>query len=282
MVESYNKVDLIGKVAEITHRVGKSRAGLDYIAGEVMVETDSDNIIPISFFQNQLTKEGKPNSGYTAMETMIREFKTIAKDGREEADTLELGGAKLEENSFYSEDGQLRRGFRVSGRFFNRKAGADPKNEFIVEGTIVNIHEEVRQDLPTGRIFVDLLVIGWGDRANILKLVVKDEIGASYVKTSLSEGDEVKFAGEIQFSKVEEEFTEEAAYGPPITRVVSRVEKNLIISSATAAKQSTLSQEEIQTALADREGKLMETKERNARAAKTQAKPTSARGNFSL
>lgn len=282
MQESYNEVGLVGKVAEITHRKAKTRNGdKNYIAGEVMLQTGEDNIIPVSFFQNETTKDGKDNRGYTAMETMIEEFKTIAKDGPDEADIVEMSGGRLEENSYYSESGQLYRGFRTSGRFFNRRAGANAKNEFIVEGTIVNIHEEIKNDLPTGRLFIDLLVIAYGDRAHILKLVVRDEAGASYIKSSLSNGDEVKFAGEIEFSKVEEEITEEAAFGPPITRITSKVERNLVITSATAAKQSSLSQEEIQTALAEREGRLKEEKERTARK-KSESKPQSTRGNFSL
>lgn len=283
MQESFNKVTLVGKVSEITYRKDVNRNKDNYVAGEIKIETGEDNIIPVSFYQNELTKDGKPNGIYASLMTVIDEFKTIAKDGREAADTVSVTTGKLEENSFYGKDGNLIRQYRISSPFFNRKSGAEPANEFVVEGIVVNTSDEIKNDVPTGRLFVDLLVIGYGDRGNILRLVVEGEKGVDYIKSSVSERDEVKFAGQVLHSEINEQVKEEVAFGEPIIRITTRTEKKLLITSATAARESTASSEEIDTILADREGRLKVAKERaESKAKKEETKTTSTRGNFSL
>ena len=283
MVESFNLVKLVGPIAEIVYNEGTSPK--PYVAGEVKIKTADDNIIPVSFYQSETTKAGKENKIYNSIMTVISEFKTITKDGIENADIISVGGASLEENSYYDQCNQLVRGFRVSSPFYNRKAGAESENEFVVEGTVLNIVEEINDDVPTGRVFVDLLVVGYGDRGNVLRLTVEDERGASYIKTSISQMDEVKFAGEIIFSETRKEIKEETAFGSPIVRVINTLERKLLIRSATAARQSTVSQEEIETVLADREGRLKAQKEKRDRknSSTTSAKKEApARGNFTL
>lgn len=283
MQQSFNKVTLTGKVAEITHRKDVNKNGDKYVAGEIKIETGKDNIIPVSFYQNELTKDKNPNRVYEGLITAIDEFKTIAKDGREAADVITVTSGQLEENSFYGRDDKLVRKYRISSPFFNRKAGAAPANEFVVDGVVINTNEEIKNDVPSGRLFVDLLVVGYGNRGNVLRLVVEDEKGVNYIKSSISAGDEVKFAGQVLHSETNEEIKEEAAFGAPIVRIVTRTEQKLLITSATAARESTASQEEIDTILADREGKLKVDKEKQAqKAKKEEAKPASTRGNFSL
>lgn len=283
MQESFNKVTLTGKVAEITYKKGVNKNNDNYVAGEIKIETGEDNIIPVSFYQNELTKEKKPNGIYAGLMTAIEEFKTIAKDGRDAADTITVNAGRLEENSFYGKDGNLIRQYRISSPFFNRKQNAELANEFVVEGIVVNIADEIKNEVPTGRLFVDLLVVGYADRGNILRLVVEGEKGVDYIKSSVSERDEVKFAGQVLHSEINEELKEEVAFGDPIIRITTRTERKLLITSATAARESTVSSEEIDTILADREGRLKIDKEKAAsKAKKEESKPASTRGNFSL
>lgn len=283
MQQSFNKVTLTGKVAEITHKKDVNKNGDKYVAGEIKIETGEDNIIPVSFYQNELTKEKKPNRVYEGLITAIEEFKTIAKDGRDAADVITVTSGQLEENSFYGKDDNLIRQYRISSPFFNRKSGAELANEFVVEGVVINTNEEIKNEVPSGRLFVDLLVVGYNNRGNVLRLVVEGEKGVDYIKSSVSEGDEVKFAGKVLHSETNEEIKEEVAFGAPIVRIITRTERKLLITSATAAKESTASQEEIDTILADREGKLKVDKEKQAqRTKKEETKSTSTRGNFSL
>lgn len=259
--QSVNKAPITGILVEISHNEGTNKHGQEYIAGRVMLETSPDNIIPIDFYQNVLKKDGSPNGVHKGVMTMINEFRSKSKDGREAADLVEVGAARIEENSFYTQGGGLVRGFRISAPFFQRaKAGANPENSFIITGIVLNMVEEIKQDVPTGSLFVDLLTIGYGDRGDVLRFTIEDEKAVNYLKNSLSNGDEVKFAGEVKMTETTVEKTEEAAFGAPIIEYDTRYERKLLVRSMTPATTPTIPSEEIQTILAAREGRMAQSK----------------------
>lgn len=281
IAESTNKVTLIGKVVEISHREAQLSDGVNYIAGKVMVDTGDDNIIPVDFFQKEKRNDGKPNGLYASTITVVEEFRTVAKDGKDEADIVEISTGQLSENSYTAANGQFYRGFSVRSAFYNRKAGASPQNQFIISGIIMNIVEEIENELPTGSLLIDLLSIGWNNRGDVLRLVVEDEKGAAYIKNSLSKGDEVKLAGEIVVTETRKEKVEEVAFGDPIVQVETRTERKLLVTSASAAKSSSIADEDLQTILAEREGRLKKAEEKaKQKNAKTQ--PKKERTGFSL
>jgi|GEM_PF-3324460 len=284
--ESVNEVKIVGKLVEISHKDGVNKNGQEYIAGKVMIETEPDNIVPIDFYQNVLKKDGKTaNSVYKGIMTMINEFKTIAKDGRDAADLVEVSAGRLEENSFYGQGGSLVRGFRTSAPFFNRRADIDTENTFVNTGIVLNMVDEIKGDIPTGSLLVDLLIIGYKDRGDVLRFVIEDEKGVKYLKDSLSNEDEVKFAGKIVVGETRVEKIEEAAFGDPIVQYDTRTERKLLVTSMTPAQESNVDKAELETILAAREGRMAAAKAKAEADAKgngnSSSKSTTAR-NFSL
>lgn len=282
--ESVNKVKIVGKLVEISHKDGTNRNGQEYIAGKVMIETEPDNIIPIDFYQNVLKKDGNPNNVHKGIMTMINEFKTVAKDGKEAADVVEVDAARLEENSFYAQGGAFVRGFRTSAPFFNRRANAENENSFITTGIVLNMVDEIKNDVPTGSLFVDLLVIGYGNRGDVIRYTVEDEKGVSYLKNSLSNGDEVKFAGKIVIKEERVEKVEESAFGGPIVEFETKFKRELLVTSATPSTAPSISSDEIETILAAREGRMAQSKADAEARAKSNSGNNGAtpKRNFSL
>lgn len=260
--ESTNKVTLIGKVIEISHREGTTDDNVAYIAGKVLVETGQDNIIPVDFFQKAKKNDGGVNPLYKSTVTVVEEFRTVAKDGLEAADVVEISGGQLNENSYTAANGTFYRGFGVRSAFYNRKADGKPSNQFIVSGIVVGVIEEVVNELPTGTLMLDLLVIGYKNRGDVLRLVIEDEKGAKFIQNSINKGDEVKLAGEILVVETRKEKIEEVAFGDPIVQIETRTERKLLITSITPAKTSSIAEEEIQTILAEREGRLQKAKDK--------------------
>ena len=283
-LESINKVTLTGLVVDIIVRTATNKNGQEYIAGRVILETAPDNLIPVEFYQNKMTKNNTPNSVYKGLVTMIEEFKTIARDGRDAADLVSIDSAQLGENSFYSQTGALIREFKVSSPFYNRKANAELQNQYIVSGVVLNLVDEIKLDVPTGKLLIDLLLIGYKNRGDVIKLVVEDEKGVSYMKNSLSMGDEAKFAGQIIIAETRNEKIEEAAFGDPIIQYDVRTEKKLIVTSATPAKASAIPSDELETILADREGRLAKAKADTEKKNNDTSKVSNAasKRNFSL
>jgi hypothetical protein len=276
--ESTNKVMLAGPIVEITHKRGEY-SGKAFLAGTVSIETGEDNIIPVDFFQYATTKEGKANGVYASLETVIKEYKTISEHSREEADHVEVSTGNLTENAFYGRDGKLVRQFKIGSPFFNRKSSVEPKNEFIVSGEVVRIQEELKDDVPTGALILTLLVVGYGDKANLIDFRVEGEQKADYVKTNYSPGQEVKIEGEIIVREVEKRLEEEVAFGDPIVQVKTWTEKALLVKGGTPPVETSYTTEQKQAMLSERTAKLEKDKKK---AEKKESKPQKASQGFDL
>jgi len=278
--ESINKVNLTGKIVEIESRTGVTSAGKPYIGGTVKVETAEDNVIPVSFFATEKTNAGKDNPIYKSLQTVVSDFKTIQNHGRAEADIVEITGARLSENIFFPSPERMIRGFQVGGAFFNRKK-ADFKNEFTISGNIEAVIEDVKDDVPTGTLTVRMLVVGYGDQANILDFKVEDPAGVNYIKSTFTPHMEVKVNGTIIIDETLEEVKEETAFGDPIINTIRKTERKLLIDKATPPIDSTIPADERAMMLAKRESDIQKKKEDAASAPKTASAPKSA-GDFTL
>lgn len=277
--ESLNKIEVAGKVVSIETKTGVTKNGKEYLAGKVLVEAGTDNIIPIDFFANKIKNDGNPNPLYASLTTVVNEFKTISINGRDEADTIEINSAKVKENAFYTQDGKLVRGFSLDSAFFNRKPGAEPKADFTVTGEIVSIVEEPTE---TGmEILLRMLIIGYGNTANLIDFKVENPQAVDYVRNAFSAGQEVKLSGKVIVSEEKIEKVEEAAFGNPIVTIFTKTSRKLLVTAATPPVDSTLDAAERQTMLATREARLSESKEKSANKAPA-TKTANSAANFTL
>lgn len=277
-----NNCKISGKVVSIESREGV-KDGKTYLGGTMKVETAPDNLVEVKFYANEITNKGAANKVYASLQTVVREYKSIETNGREQADSVEITGASLSENAYYTQNLAFVRDFEVRGSFFNRnKQGVDPEATFTVVGEIFSIDEEIKNDEPTGDLIVRMLVVGYGNRANVLDFKVKGEKAVGYVNSTFSKGMEVKVQGTIVVEEIITEKKEEVAFGKPIIEQTRRVRKELVITSATAPVDSMISDEERNTMLAEREsmltGKKAEMEKKNK--GTTAAPKTGA--NFSL
>lgn len=278
-IESIQKHVISGKVYNIEHREGTGKGGV-YIAGKVFVETDSDSVIPVNFYASEKKKDGTPNPMYSSLKTVVHDYKSIASSGREDADSVEVGLAKIEENTFFVKDGKMIRDWQFKSAFFNRKADVAPKAEFSVVGEVLDIEDEIINNVPTGNVKVRMLVVGYGNSANIIDFAVENEAAVKYVKSNFASSVEVKLTGDILvIEKIEEKITP-TAFGEPIREESKRTERKLLVKSATPPVPSTLNEAELTTMLAEREAKITESKRKFLEKQKG-TKPTGA-ADFSL
>lgn len=275
-----NKVSLSGKIVEIESRTGIDKKNRPYIAGAVKVETAEDNIIPVSFFAAEFTNAGKENPVYKSLQTVISDFKSIQEDTRENADSVEITGARVSENIFFPQSDRMIRGFQIQAAFFNRNNNASPKNEFIVSGEILDVIEDVKNDVPSGTLTVRLLVVGYANQANVLDFKVEDPAGVKYILSTFTPGMEVKLNGSVVIDETIEEVKEETAFGDPIVSTTRRTERKLLITSATPPVDSQIPADEKTQMLANREGQIQE-KKAAADAPAATGKSSSA-GDFTL
>lgn len=279
--EHTNNVKISGLISEIEQRTGVTAKGVDYISGKLMIEVSEDNIIPVSFFSTKTKKDGKPNGIYGSLQTVVNEYKSIATNTRDEADSVEITGAKVRENTFFAPDGTMIRGFQLDSAFFNRKVNVTPEATFTVVGEIVAIKDDIVNDEPTGTITLTLLIVGFGNKANLVDFKVEQPKAVAYVKDVFTQGQEVKVSGQVIIEEIITEKKEEAAFGDPIVQTSRRINRKLLVNSATPPVDSAITAEERATMLAEREAALATAKETSAAKNKGQGKAQTA-GNFSL
>lgn len=274
-----NKIEIAGKIIEIEKRTG-TKDGVDWISGTVKVETGKDNIIPIGFYSAALTKDKKPNKIYASLQTVCDSYKTVA--AGEEADTIVVDSAQLSENIFFPTPEALIRGFQIQSSFFNRKAVAagDEHAKFTLTGTIVSVVDEIKNDLPTGRLILKLLVVQYGDKADIFDLVIDKPEAVNYVRNTCSEMDKIKVQGDIIITEEVEISEEPTAFGEPIEQVKRKTTRELIVKSATPPTPTDLTREQIDELLKKRET-LTATKKAEA-AAKQNAPKTQSTTNGAI
>ena len=274
-----NKIEIAGKIIEIEKRTG-TKDGVDWISGTVKVETGKDNIIPIGFYSSALTKEKKPNKIYASLQTVCDSYKTVA--AGEEADTIVIDSAQLSENIFFPSPETLIRGFQIQSSFFNRKAvvAGDEHAKFTLTGTIVSIVDEIKNDLPTGRLILKLLVVQYCDKADIFDLVIDKPEAVNYVRNTCSEMDKLKVQGDIIITEELEISEEPTAFGEPIEQVKRKTTRELIVKSATPPTPTDLTREQVDELLKKRET-LTATKKAEA-AAKENAPKTQSTTNGAI
>lgn len=274
-----NKIEIAGKIIEIEKRTG-TKDGVDWISGTVKVETGKDNIIPIGFYSSALTKDKKPNKIYASLQTVCDSYKTVA--AGEEADTIVIDSAQLSENIFFPSPEALIRGFQIQSSFFNRKTvvAGDEHAKFTLTGTIVSVVDEIKNDLPTGRLILKLLVVQYGDKADIFDLVIDKPEAVNYVRNTCSEMDKIKVQGDIIITEELEISEEPTAFGEPIEQVKRKTTRELIVKSATPPTPTDLTREQIDELLKKRET-LTATKKAEA-AAKQNAPKTQSTTNGAI
>lgn len=203
--QSKNEVEIIGLMKsidfekkEINGQNGKREA----ITGNAVVEVvdgDKINNIRVEVFAFQLTKNGSVSKLYTGLQTVSDDYKTIDKDGREQADMVRVQG-QLSGNIYASND-EINEGTRVQGRFFNRVDDKSTEQSALaqVQMFINGISDKVDTDgMPTGTKKVDGYFVEYGNRiGRVVDLIVEGEL-ADQFDEMFAKGDTAELTMKIQ------------------------------------------------------------------------------------
>ncbi len=262
--EGKNEVTVEGILSENKLDYKTTKDGKEYISGDLLVETSENNIVPINFFSFSVKKNGEPNRIYNNLKNVIENYKSIAKDGRDEADRVRITGASLEANEFYNAANNLITTFRIRSNFVNRASGHDyfPKAEFAIEVYIQNIAEEIKDDVPTERLVVTGVCPGYQGRIHVLSFYAEKESHVNYIKKNYSIGDTVKLAGVLSNEIIEVTKVEEMEFGDDVKKTFSRIKRELIITSGGRPYQENgFSSDLIKKAMAERDVDLKSKQE---------------------
>ena len=180
-----NKVTIIGELVAFENvRKGQTKAGKDYIGGEIIVRTtinEVENDHKVKFFSQATNSKGEPSKAYQGFETAIKEQKTI-KD-HEKGDVVQIT-ASIKENAYVSkEDGEVRVFNELSANFAPRrvKEGTEHVAIMEVEGMVLMMDKELDQnEKPTGRMKLSVAVVNYGGELAIVDGFAEAELAQAF------------------------------------------------------------------------------------------------------
>lgn len=236
-IQSLNKLNICGKLLSLETSAGKTKTtGAPYERATAIIRVTQSvggametSEIPVDFFATQFTNSGATNPMYESLQN-LKKCKTIQNYG-DEADTISLSRADLQENNFVTKAGQLVNGFRIRGSFFNQRVSTDMAT-FNVEIVILDMRDEVDRDgEETGRLIVKGALVQWGEKLDVFEFVIENPDQIDYFKRNFDVNNTAHINGRIRFtSKEVKRQSDASSWGETIEDTDTRVMRELVIT----------------------------------------------------
>lgn len=263
--EAENKVIIEGLLLEVRHNEWNSKEGLNI---ELDIEVAENEVHTVHGMTRYKKKDGSDNAIAKGYQTIIDEYLTVAKHGRDQADKVRVTQGRIGVNEYYGQDGQLKSFPQISTNFVNRLGAADdfnPRAEFEVEIFVKSVVPEVKNDDETGRVKVNAIIPIFGGKVIPFELMVSAE-GAEFVSDNYEVGSTTRVYGDIVNFKEVKETEVPVAFGKPQKKITTKTIREYLITGGTDpyeeddVKAYTI--ETIQQAMVERETYLAELKNR--------------------
>lgn len=177
-----NTVEIVGTLKSKDLEVKTSKAGNKYMSGKLVVASKFDGKINEQIVKVFIMASSKLFKG---IETVMNEYKTIEKDGKDEADRVRITG-ELKLNEYYNSQGSLNSYNEIKGVFFNRLDDSNDQPDKAIasiETVVESFVEKLDKDqLPTGEYTINGFTVGWGNEVIELKnTIVKPELAQAFI-----------------------------------------------------------------------------------------------------
>jgi hypothetical protein len=226
-----NNVEVQGYVFEHTLNERTSKAGQNYIAGDLKIATDEEglNVVTVHYgYVTPMTAKGNPNETYNFLQTLIQDNKTWISVGKANAQKVRVSSAAIEVNDFWSErDQTMVAPKRIRGSFCSALTGNITKPAVFDVDMVIDtvVHHEVEN----GDDYLELKGNVFDFRNNLIPLslsVSKEEGIYVFEGMEISQKNPavVHLWGSIVTNTVvsEETSKEEVAFGAPVVNTTSR------------------------------------------------------------
>lgn len=259
--------------------------GEEFIGGSMDIATDDDclNIVTVYFtFVQPLYKSGKTNNTFGVLKNLLSNGKTVIKDGADNA-TLVRVDASLTLNDFYTQrNGEevLVSSKRNGGSFvtiINKLGDADARStfecDFLINGTEY-VEKDEEKHIDNDYLIVKGAAFAFNGAILPTTLLVKNPGGIKYfdgLDASPKSPVFTKVWGQINSETIVSRREEESAFGEPAVKEYTKQVREWVITGTskpdatypTDDAEAGITEEEIKTALANREVYLADQKKRS-------------------
>lgn len=209
---------------------------MNVISGSVKIKTSEDNIVAVRMYANEFKKDSREiNKIYTGLETVMNEYKSVAKYGLEEADHVSISRGNINFNTFF-QNGKELSGATYRANFINRTSKDDNmRAEANLEVYVEKVVPEMDKDgNETGRAVVHGLVVMSPEAKNSnaiepVKLFCEEDIAGDIMDADL-QGQTALFYLDIR--AMEKEVTREVPMkiGKPRTIKFTNKSNELVVT----------------------------------------------------
>lgn len=290
MRQSENIVWIEGILSEVNLKNGsyvKEGKTVEYISGDitVLVEQEVNGIpeesfIPVPFFSNRYTKEGKVSLSYENLNQVLTNYTSIAACGdKKKADKIRITKGAINVNDFPNREGKMVSTQRVRANFVSKVVGEfKPQARFWVDLYLVESNfatDEEGVELEPKKLNTRGLLIGWNDRVDVVNFVVTSPNTINIVQ-GLEPNHIYHLTGRLNFA--EQQAVKKAGasgFGESTEKPFTKVSREFIITGGNdipLEDEFTPTEEEIRTALAARKVRIEQAIEK----AKNRTKATPA------
>ena len=238
--QATNKVNIIGKLLDVTFGEGKLSDGRFYERATLTVRVnktfDGKEEISepqVSIFAPQYTSTGKPSAAFETIQK-LKTFKTAQNVGLDEADRVRITGANIRENNFVTRGGQLVNTWQINTSFINEGRGSDIAT-LTVDGFIMDMYDETdREGEVTGRLIVKVGVVGYNSTLDVLEFVVEEPSKADYISRNWNINDTVNIVARIRVTSKEIQGpAKESSWGETISETSTQFVRELVITGGS-------------------------------------------------
>ena len=237
--QTTNEVVVAGQLLKNNLTIAKGDS-CQCIRGSLVIRTIDGSEVEVGYYANEFKKD-KNSNGYSternglydSLLTVCNEYKSFEKF-KEEADFIKISSASFDVNDYKGQDGVLRTGTRLKANFANRITDAQKETTpltatFQVEGIITLVDDEMYKDEPTGRVKVNINMLGYQGAIIPLSLVAPAEY-ADHIKANYTEGNVAKFWGKIINTTETRTETQQGGFGESFTKTFTTTVKRYEIT----------------------------------------------------
>lgn len=233
--QTVNEVSVAGQLVKNNIKVEMNKDKTCQVArGSLVVRTIDGSEVEVSYYANEFKKDKntgtfstEKNGMFESLATVSREYKSLEKivEG-EEADIVKIN-ASFDANDYKGQDGTIKSGVRMKANFANRvtdkEMEATPMTAtFQTEGVITLIDDETYKGEPTGRVKINLNIIGYQGVIIPISLVAPAEY-VDYIKTNYTEGAVAKFWGKIINTSETHTEVQQGGFGESFTKTFTSI-----------------------------------------------------------
>lgn len=264
--EAENKVVIEGILLEVRHQEWKTKEGINI---ELDIEVAENEVHTLKGMTRYKKKDGSDNGIAKGYQTIIDEYLSVAKHGRDQADRVRVTQGKIGVNEYYGQDGKLKSFPELSTNFVNRLSAGDefnPRAEFEVEIFVKSVVPEMKNDDETGRVKVNAIIPVFGAKVIPFEFMVSQE-GAEFVADNYEVGCTTKVFGDIVNFKEVKETEVPVAFGKPQKKITTKTIREYLITGGNDPYEEESVKaykiETIQQAMVERETYLTELKNKS-------------------